>query len=136
MTPYSANFGKGNPKRKNVRHEDNEQMALIQWAQTNKVARNFLFFIPNGGDLRPEQLNKLKKMGMVNGVSDMFLAYPCHGKHGLWVEMKSTIDHRPRVSDEQQEWLTRMHTVGYATHVCYGWQNARLVIQDYLNGVD
>src|SRR5208337_192480 len=89
-----------------MRHlEDAESMALIAWrdlhVRKHKELR-LLAHIPNGGYRNVREAARLKKMGVLPGVSDYFLPVPMavngampkrsfHRSeyHGLWIELKS-----------------------------------------------
>lgn len=135
-------------RQKSSRHhlEDQEQKALIQWAQITphpylpgKIG-DYLPAIPNGAHLAsPSQGRKLKQLGMKPGVSDLFFASPARGVHGLWIEMKrprESFDYPSKIkeamSDVQIEWGERMVVAGYAFQFCYGWDEARCAIEEYL----
>ncbi len=84
---------------------------------------------------------KSKRMGKKKGVSDLHLPIPVSAADepllrysGLWIEMKAPRKHKPKVSDEQLDWLAQMASVGHATAICYGMDAARYVIQQYLSG--
>lgn len=117
--------------------EDEEQMALFTWAHHMAVTRCFpellrLFHVPNGGSRGPAEAGRFKAMGVKSGVPDVFLDVPRGGFHGLRIEMK-----RRRggvLSDEQAEWLDYYNANGYRAVVCYGWDEARSVIEEYLKG--
>jgi len=113
--------------------EDDEQKALIQWANATKQNREsigaYLFAIPNGGKRNPKEARRLKAQGVKAGVSDLFLPL-AHGGHlGLWLEMKSALG---KLTDTQEDWLLKMEKQGYEIAVCYNWMQARDTIKRYL----
>ncbi len=119
----------------NSTHEDAEGRALIKWAKLTPVARDYLIHIRNGGSLRTVREGaNFKAQGVLRGVSDYFLAYPSRPYHGLWIELKRTKSYRSKVSSEQLVWLERMQRVGYLTSICYGWWEAKELIERYLEG--
>ena len=99
-----------------------------------------MFAIPNGAYLqgdkrrRAMQWAKLKRQGAKEGVSDIFLPVARNGYHGLWIELKSTREYRPRVSDDQRNWISSMNGEGYLAVVSYGFDEAVAVIRDYYSG--
>ena len=117
--------------------EDEEQMALFTWANHMAVTGRLpelarLFHVPNGGSRGPAEAGRFKAMGVRKGVPDVFLDVPRGGFHGLRIEMK-----RRRggvLSDEQADWLDYYNANGYRAVVCYGWDEARMEIEDYLKG--
>lgn len=109
-------------------------MALIQWARRHSQIREYLISNRNEGKMSPQAGKRANEMGRIAGVSDLFLALPCHGFHGLWIEMKPSLDVKSVVTKSQNDWIARMIGVGYAGCVCYGWDHAREVIENYLAG--
>lgn len=117
--------------------EDEEQMALFTWANHMAVSGRLpelarLFHVPNGGSRGPAEAGRFKAMGVKKGVPDVFLDVPRGGFHGLRIEMK-----RRRggvLSDEQADWIDWYNANGYRADVCYGWDEARTEIEDYLRG--
>lgn len=73
--------------------------------------------------------NLLKRMGVKKGVADFFLAIPCNGKAGLWIELK--VDNN-KLSQHQKDFLDRKASRGYAAVCVRGSEAARDVISDYL----
>ncbi len=116
--------------------EHTEQVAVIQWyrMQYPKYAK-CLFSIPNGahlaGDarLRAIKMNNLKASGLVPGVSDLFLMIPKSGWHGLFIEMKVK---GGKVSSSQKEFMTVATAMGYKAVVCFGFDEAKDAITNYL----
>ena len=97
--------------------------------------------IPNGAHLagspvqRARKMNRMKKEGFKNGASDLFVAVPCHGMHGLWVEMKNAGCTKSSVSKEQYEHIELMRSMGYAAGWCAGFEEARQFISNYMAGL-
>lgn len=133
---------------KNLKLEDGEQIALFQWAAvennplTGRPIAGRMFGIMNGARVSIGQAKKMKRMGLKRGVSDVFLSCGnLAGRYGLYIEMKKQRQHykgqaaaRNAVSDAQKEWIAEMRDAGYWAVVCYGWEEAREQIMEYLNG--
>ena len=130
-----------NPEDLPVPTEDEEQIALFDWAalQTGKYPElDNMFHIPNGGKRGKAEAGIFKAMGVKPGVSDVFLpavrVMPCGGYikyySGLFIEMKRKTG--GTVSAKQKDWLCKMRGAGYAAEVCEGWNQARKIILDYL----
>lgn len=150
--------------RRASRHEeDEEQEALVRWAihhERKWPQLALLHAIPNGGSrsakvgangkrFSPEAA-RLKRQGLKPGVPDLDLpvpreAHPFLGGRqgfyqyaGLRIEMKRRIvageKDKPRVSAEQGQWLKQLQDVGHCCCVCYGWDQAREVLEAYLRG--
>jgi hypothetical protein len=113
--------------------EDQQQIAIMNWAKWHPLLSKFLIHIPNGGSRHKGEARKLKAMGVKAGVSDLFLAYPSHGYHGLWLEGKSL---KGKLSKHQIDWLDRMKSVGYKTDVFFCFEQAKRMIENYLDGIE
>lgn len=114
--------------------EHEEQAALITWwnmyAQARHMPNFLLMAIPNGGHRTTVTGARLHAEGVRAGIPDLFLAVARGEWHGLWIEMK-----RRRggfLSDPQRTALLALKLEGYSTAVCYGWDEAREAIVDYL----
>lgn len=127
--------------------EHEEQVLLIQWRDKMKQSipeLEMLFAIPNGAKLPygrnkkgqrfSKEATRLLAEGMQPGVPDICMAYPCNGAAGLYVELKRAQKSLSRVSDEQWKWIDRLRHFGYRVEICYGWEAARDVILNYLEG--
>ena len=116
--------------------EAEEQEALFRWAafaHGQHPELKLLFHVPNGGRRDKVTAARLKAQGVKAGVPDLFLPVSRHGKHGLWIEMKVT---GGRVSSSQCEWLGDLSEQGYECKVCYGWQEAKDALEEYLKEED
>ena len=111
--------------------EEKEQENLVRWASYHWVGQH-LFAIPNGGLRDKRVAARLKLQGVKPGVSDLMLAVPSRGKHGLFIEMKRAKG--SRVSEEQQNFIDKRLEYGYEAKVAYGWEHAVYIITDYLGG--
>jgi hypothetical protein len=108
------------------------QRQLVQWAKQFGWGQ-MLFHIPNETTSGQGWVIRNRQMGCRKGVPDLMLAYPKGGRHGLFIEMKKP---GGRLSNEQKKWLSNLNTLGYEAKCCYGWEEARDVIQGYLAGDD
>lgn len=115
--------------------EDQEQIALIEWAKTNPILRRYIVHPPNGGYRNKREGAKLKRMGTRKGVSDIFLPYPINGYHGLWLELKRKNRLKSKLSEEQIIWLQDMEQLGFCSKVAYGWEEAKLILETYLTPI-
>lgn len=129
--------------------EHSEQVALMQWCALHKKRYpqlEWLYAVPNGFFASSGQKGKMKAEGLRDGVPDLFLPYPGLIKvyavitgnyHGLYIEMKREI-YRNRsnggCSEDQIKWIDYLNSVGYKAVVCYGWEEARDTLVEYLNG--
>lgn len=123
--------------------EHDEQAALIEWCRLNEgkyPQLKWIMAIPNGTYTTRTAALRAVSEGVKKGVSDLFLPAPAMQQDhtgyniyysGLWIEMKTATG---KVSKEQQEFIRDMRAVGYAAAVCRGFEEARQVIEDYLEG--
>ena len=118
------------------RSEHQEQVALISWFNLQYATfKHHIFAIPNGAHLagdakvRTIKMYKMKSEGFLNGVSDLFLMIPKGGWHGMFIEMKSKDG---VLSDDQKEFIGRANLMGYQSIVCYGFEDAKAAISEYL----
>lgn len=113
--------------------EDQEQMALMQWAKFEEGAHpelKLLHHIPNGGSRTKAEAGRFRAMGVKPGVPDLFLPVARGGLHGLYIELKR--QEGGRASAAQKGWMQALEDQGYAVHLCHGWVDARDLIMDYL----
>lgn len=113
--------------------EHSEQVALMQWAALAECHRpmlGLLHAIPNGGQRHPAIAAKLKREGVKRGVPDLCLPVARCGLHGLYLELKAADG---RLSNEQKRWVDMLTAQGYGVAVVYGFDEARAVLEDYLD---
>jgi hypothetical protein len=130
--------------------EDGEQAALFCWAAQNRMRYpqlKWMFAIPNGGARTPSVAARLKATGVKPGVADICLPVPSRVRvstesvveekfSGLFIEMKRK-DGRPSdVKPEQREFIRFVVAHGYYAEVAFGWLEAVMIIERYLNGAD
>ena len=109
-----------------------EHINVINWFryQYPKLTRDLHHFA-NERRCSVQEGRMLKRMGVMKGVSDFFLAIPCNGYHGLWIELKVN---EGKLSPEQVEFLARKNELGYHAIAVWGFQAATEVIKIYLRG--
>lgn len=134
--PYSSFFDKAEVILTNntiTASESGEQISLFQWAKyaacTNPEL-HLLYHIPNGGKRDKATAARLKREGVKAGVPDICLPVARGKYHGLYIELKAG---KNTVTDNQSRWLTELTRQGYCTAVCYGWEPASKVIEQYLS---
>lgn len=117
--------------------EHQEQTALFQYAAiaARQDARwGMLFSIPNGTSAASvATAAKSKRTGLKRGVPDVCLAAPSGQYHGAFIELKRVDGTACHVSPEQSAWLERLNGQGYYATVAYGWREAVVLIETYLN---
>lgn len=113
--------------------EHQEQCALVEWFDVRYPRlRGRLAAVPNGGARHKAVAGQLKAEGVRKGYPDLQLLVPHNGHHGLIIEMKRI--RGSRIEPEQLEWLEWFAAMGYRAVVCKGFEAAKSVITDYLDG--
>ena len=106
-------------------NETTEQEMVVQYCDLNRIP---IVHIPNEGKRTARYGAQLKRAGMRKGFPDLFIPIANHGKHGLFIEMKYG---RNRTTPEQDNWIKLLHCSGYAVVVCYGFDDAKKIIDGY-----
>lgn len=112
--------------------ESDEQISLFDWAkvmQSQYPELSLLHAIGNGGKRNLREAARMKREGVKAGVSDIFMPVARGGYHGLYIEMKVK-GNKP--SEKQAWWIEETTKQGYCSKVCYGWVEAKGVIEKYL----
>jgi hypothetical protein len=114
--------------------ESQEQKALFEWAclMTAKYKElELLFHIPNGGRRDAITGARLKAEGVKPGVPDLMLPVARNTYNGLFIEMKSASGW---LNDNQARWIELLQNQNYCVVVCYGFNEARNILLNYLMG--
>jgi hypothetical protein len=125
--------------------ESTEQIALFEWArfQAKKTPElNLLFAVPNAG-IRSSIIGaRMKLEGLRAGVPDMFLPIARKAYHGLAIELKIGKNkittkkqmqrNKKNENNSQEWWLEELNKQGYYAVVCYGFEEAKNTIINYL----
>ena len=115
-----------------VPSEHEEQSVLMQWAalaQPNQPELGLLFAIPNGGYRLPHVGAQMNREGLKKGVPDLLLPVARCGYHALFLELKAA---GGRLAADQRWWRNQLISQGFGHAVCYGFDDARQVLVDYL----
>lgn len=113
--------------------EAQEQKALFEWAKLQErryPALELLHAIPNGGSRNPIEARHLKEQGVKAGIPDICLPVPGRHHTALYIELKRKKG--GRVSDAQKRMIFELKKYGNMAVVCYGWEQARDAILNYL----
>lgn len=116
------------PRRKPKQLETNQQIWLVQWCRMNRIP---VMHIANEGKRSEAYGAKLKRMGLVPGMPDLFIYRACEPYHGLWIEMKSSEKSLPRPN--QLLCHEQLRSEGYDVQVFWDWRVAADYINQYLN---
>lgn len=118
--------------------EFDHQCALFEWARNPAVQAQFpgidlMSCSLNGVHMSVAQRSKAKASGMLVGEWDVRLPVARGGFVGLAIEMKAG---KNRLTEEQIKYGARMQQERWQCAVCYRWDDARLIITNYLRAHD
>jgi hypothetical protein len=120
--------------------EHDEQVAVVKWFRLQYPKyKDCVLSIPNGSVLNKggASMGRFKWLvaeGFKAGVSDLLFAVPINKKSGLWLEMKNIKVTRCAVTDNQWDHIHSMRRVGYCADWAAGFEAAKKIITDYMNG--
>jgi hypothetical protein len=114
-----------------------EQTALVDWLRIHPFLKNFFCKIDNEGKRTPAQGFHAKRMGLLPGVSDLFVFWPTKSYHGLWIELKRNKKYTPSERSkpswkDQERFIEVVKKVGFQAHFCYGCKDAIQRIEEYI----
>jgi len=105
--------------------ESCEQINFFLWVKFNHP-NLIIFSIPNGNLRNKAVAAKLKREGVLPGVSDIFCP-----ELKLWIEMKRVKG--SSTSKEQRQFLADMIKLGYRAEIAKGFIEAKKIVLKYLN---
>lgn len=106
--------------------EADEQKLFVKYCDMRGIPA---VHIPNEAQRSPKTAQHLKSMGMRPGFPDLFIPVAAGGYHGLFVEMKWR---KNKPTQLQRVWIDYLNNHGYRAVVCWGYEEAVKVLQDYL----
>lgn len=115
-------------KRDGSLTEAAEQERIFRWAAYIPELK-YMYAVPNGGSRNRLEAANMKLQGVKRGVSDICLPLPKGRYCGLYIELKTKGN---KASCEQAEFLREVNHRGYCGVVCYGFEEAKEVIERYL----
>lgn len=92
--------------------------------------QGLLFAVPNGEIRDIYTARKLKREGVVAGVSDLILLVGSNGFNSLCIEMKTD---KGKQSDKQKQWQEKAEYWNNKYIVCHSFDEFKKGINDYLN---
>lgn len=113
--------------------EHAHQVNLFSWAAMAKVKHPelaLLYAVPNGGLRHKAVAGKLKAEGVKSGVPDVVLSVAKKGFNSLFIEMKTK---GGKLNDNQKIWIENLNKFGNKAVVCWSFDEARQVIEEYLS---
>lgn len=112
--------------------EETEQINLFRWAAfaENKYPElKLMYHVPNEGKRSAATGSRLKQAGLKPGVPDIALPVARGGYIGLYIELKYG---RNKATENQKNWLRNLESQNHLTAVCYGWEQAKDLIEAYM----
>lgn len=113
------------------RSETTEQITLFNWAERTKSVLpelELMYHVPNEGKRTNGGI--LKAAGLKSGVPDIVLPVSINGFHGLYIELKFG---KNKATKAQEDYMELLKEQNYKTAVCYGFEEAREAILEYLS---
>ncbi len=113
--------------------EDQEQLALMKWAQLVTVNDRTLFdhliHVPNGGWRSPIEAARFKGMGVKAGVPDILLPVRTSQYGAGWWELKVG---QNKPTEQQLQWHALLRACGHYVQTYWHWGEAAKDILRYL----
>lgn len=113
--------------------ESEEQQTLFQWAERlcfRYPELALLYHIPNEGKRSMSTGRKLKREGLKSGIPDIHLPIARGQYHSLYIELKRKKG--SSTTTAQKTWQQLLNKYGNKAVICYGWEEAARVLEDYL----
>lgn len=112
--------------------EEEEQRDFAEWLD----GRGILWaHIPNERKASFAVMAALSRQGLKKGFPDNFIAVARGAWHGLFIELKRAKKCLSVRSKEQREWIKRLNAAGYKAMFCYGAEEAKKAVEEYLKGI-
>ena len=112
--------------------EEEEQRDFAAWCD----ARGILWaHIPNERKASIAVLSSLARQGLKKGFPDNFIAVARGKWHGLFIELKRAKKCLSQRSAEQRAWIRCLNAAGYKALFCYGAEEAKKAVSEYLKEV-
>lgn len=113
--------------------EETEQINLFRWAafmENRYPELELMYHVPNEGKRSAVTGSRLKQAGLKPGVPDIVLPVARGGYISLYIELKYG---KNKATENQKKWLSGLKQRGHLTAVCYGWEQAKDLIENYLS---
>lgn len=129
----------GARKKTKVGPEAIVQIALVRWIrlQHPEVSKHIIK-IDNEGQRSFVGHDLATKQGLHIGASDLFIAWPCNGFHGAFIEIKKEgwklVTSNQEHHERQMLFLEKMMKAGYFGALCVGIDECIAAITLYLKG--
>lgn len=129
--------GTSKPDKPVPLREWREQEALYAWTQGLPMLRGHVMSLGNEQRRDVVRAAVAKRMGLLAGASDLFIARPLGRYAGFWLEMKqnrhySASERRTVTWLRQEAFQERMRSAGYAAAFAFGCDDGVRLISLYL----
>lgn len=112
--------------------EEYEQKIFSEWCDSKGI---LWAHIPNERKASVAVLSSLARQGLKKGFPDNFIAVARGKWHGLFIELKRAKKCLSVRSKEQREWIKQLNAAGYKALFCYGAEEAKKAVIEYLKEV-
>lgn len=110
--------------------EQIDHINYLNWfKETYPIFERDIYHFANERKCSAQQGRILKRMGVVKGVLDFFLAIPNNPYHGFWLELKVG---KNTLTKEQNEFIERNNKRGYCCVAAWGENAAKELTKVYL----
>lgn len=112
--------------------EEIEQITLFRWAEfaeSTYPELRLMYHVPNEGKRSRATGARMKQAGLRSGVPDVCLPTAHGGYIGLYIEMKVKPN---KPTENQKAWLRALREAGHCVAVCYDWEAAKNLIEEYI----
>jgi len=106
------------------------QVKCVNWFRL-QYPKELIYAIPNGGQRNVITAKKLKAEGVTAGIPDLFVAAPCGGYNGIYIELKN--GKQGIVSESQKSIITHLQNKGYKVVVSRSFEDFVSTINAYLS---
>lgn len=119
-----------------MRPEDSEMAAIFDYIRRIDSIKDIAFHCPNEAKRTPQAGARMKRIGMLAGVSDIFIPKASKGFYGLFIEVKarSAAGYYGKPTKTQLDFIEKVMSEGYFGVVSYGADEAIDTIRWYLSG--
>jgi hypothetical protein len=112
--------------------EQQKLVKFVRYILARHGLERLFFSIPNEGMRNKRNASRLLCEGLMSGVPDLMLAVPANNYPGLFIEMKR--QKTGKITDKQQIMHNLLKKQGYKVCVCYGFEEGKQAIFEYLAG--
>ena len=133
-TPLSVSVAgklKATTTRAKPKYEESRiQIECLRWFKyAFPLYKSCIFAIPNEGKRTPQAGKRDKDMGVISGVSDLFLMQARQGYYGLFLECKAP---KGVLSENQKDFGLRAVNNNYSYHAFRSFDQFKLIVENYM----